>query len=114
MKRKKDILETDHTLRRLPLGVPAGYFDAMGERAVSTVRNTLSSTVRHRSKMWVAVLSVAACAAVAITAGTLLYYSLRSDSDAEYYASETGSSLSQEDIVQYLIESGVSLEEFNY
>lgn len=111
MKTKKNILDDNLSLKKIPFTVPTGYFEAMGDRAEAAVRSAASSAARHGNKVLVAVLSTAACAAAVLVTAALLFYGFKGNPADDYYASDAGSSLTQEDIVEYLIESGVSLGE---
>lgn len=107
----KDILKRE-SLKKIPFKVPAGYFETMNERVNIAIRTEMSEH-RRKNKITIAVLASAACLATIIATTTLLTDRATPDGSS-YYAADMTSSVSQDEIVEYLIEAGVSLEELNY
>lgn len=109
---KKDMLKKE-SLRKIPFSVPAGYFETMNEKVDSTIRKEMAAH-RRKNKITVAVLASAACLATIIAITTLLFNMATGNGSSNYYAADETGTISQDEIVEYLIESGVSLEELGY
>lgn len=109
---RKDILKKE-SLRKIPFSVPAGYFETMNEKVDSTIRKEIAKH-RRKTKISIVLLASAACLATIIATTTLLLDRAGENGSSNYYAADATGTMSQEEIVEYLIESGVSLEELGY
>ena len=119
----------DDSLRKCPYSVPEGYFDSLKERAAKYAQPTPAPVFQFKRVLYTAV-SMAAMFILMVTAGTFLlekttptedmthedyivfsdgYFHLEMyDEDmSEQYAD---ASITDEDIVEYLIYTGVSEE----
>lgn len=130
MQTTKDILKSAHELKKLPYSVPEGYFDRMKADMVSFVTER-----EERQKPFIARLAPYAAVAAAfiflVTAGTFILEKTTPATDqAEFdefyfysnmipvtdpYAVETiqenqYDEIQDEDIIEYLIYSGVTAE----
>ena len=130
MKTEKDILKSAPELKNLPYSIPDGYFDRLKAKAVNNVRES-----EERQRPFIARLAPYAAVAAAfvflVTAGTFLLErttrATQSEMDEFYfysnmipvtdpYAVETikvdyeNDILEDEDIIEYLIYSGVTAE----
>ena len=130
MKTEKDILKSAPELKKLPYSIPDGYFDRLKAEAVNNVRES-----EERQRPFIARLAPYAAVAAAfvflVTAGTFLLErttrATQSEMDEFYfysnmipvtdpYAVETikvdyeNDILEDEDIIEYLIYSGVTAE----
>ena len=130
MKTEKDILKSAPELKNLPYSIPDGYFDRLKAEAVNNVRES-----EERQRPFIARLAPYAAVAAAfvflVTAGTFLLErttrATQSEMDEFYfysnmipvtdpYAVETikvdyeNDNLEDEDIIEYLIYSGVTAE----
>ena len=120
----------DDSLRKCPYSVPEGYFDSLKERAAKYAQPTPAPVFQFKRVLYTAI-SMAAMFILMVTAGTFFlekttpaedltqedyivfsdgYFDLEmyDEAAAEQYAD---ASISEEDIVEYLIYTGVS-EEF--
>ena len=125
MKTEKDILKSAPELKNLPYSIPDGYFDRLKAEAVNNVRES-----EERQRPFIARLAPAAFVFL-VTAGTFLLErttrATQSEMDEFYfysnmipvtdpYAVETikvdyeNDILEDEDIIEYLIYSGVTAE----
>ena len=125
MKQEKDILKDCPELKQMPFPVPGGYFESFKAEA--------SGTRVHKVSFWNKVAPYAAVAAVfvcLVTAGTFLLentvpqyqlteedYVMFSDNimttiayEMEYGSQLAEAELSDEDIINYLIYTGVTAE----
>ena len=130
MKTEKDILKSAPELKNLPYSIPDGYFDRLKAEAMNNVRES-----EERQRPFIARLAPYAAVAAAfvflVTAGTFLLErttrATQSEMDEFYfysnmipvtdpYAVETikvdyeNDILEDEDIIEYLIYSGVTAE----
>lgn len=115
-------------LKKTPFTVPEGYFENLPARLAATAETPVV-TVRERLRPY---LAIAATFLIMVTAGTLLLRTFtpsaeadmdyeaymdefivpQSDLDATYYSENTtGDELTVEDIAEYLIFCGVSVED---
>ena len=131
MKTEKDILKSAPELKNLPYSIPDGYFDRLKAEVVTNVRER-----EERQRPFIARLAPYAAVAAAfvflVTAGTFLLErttrATQSEMDEFYfysnmipvtdpYAVETikvdyeNDILEDEDIIEYLIYSGITPEE---
>ena len=126
---KRDILQ-EASLKNSPYSVPEGYFESLKERAVKYSKPAEIAPMQFRRILWTAI-SMAAMFIIMVTAGTMFlkgvtpeddltqedyivfsdgYFDLEmydTDGMAEQYAD---ASISDEDIIEYLIYTGVSQE----
>ena len=120
----------DDSLRKCPYSVPEGYFDSLKERAVKYAKPAPAPVFQFKRVLYTAI-SMAAMFILMVTAGTLLLngvtpaedlteedYMVFTEGyiDLEMYDEEMSeqyadASITDEDIVEYLIYTGVS-EEF--
>ena len=119
----------DDSLRKCPYSVPEGYFDSLKERAAKYAQPTPAPVFQFKRVLYTAV-SMAAMFILMVTAGTFFLKGVTSTEDltqedymvftdgyidlelyddglSEQYAD---ASISNEDIVEYLIYTGVSEE----
>ena len=110
MKEDMDILKNDNKMKDNPFTVPEGYFDAMRLRSqkMPEVLETKASKLR---RTLIPVFSAAA-SVVLIVCGMLLFDGRRGVSEGELYSLGTAS-LSREEIIEYLIYTGTSVEDIN-
>ena len=120
----------DDSLRKNPYSVPEGYFDSLKERAAKYAQPTPAPVFQFRRVLYTAI-SMAAMFILMVTAGTLLLKGVTPAEDLteedymvftegyielEMYDEELSeqyadASVTDEDIMEYLIYTGVS-EEF--
>lgn len=120
----------DDSLRKCPYSVPEGYFDSLKERAVKYAKPAPAPVFQFKRVLYTAI-SMAAMFILMVTAGTVLLkgvtpaedlteedYMVFTEGyiDLEMYDEEmseqyANASITDEDIVEYLIYTGVS-EEF--
>ena len=120
----------DDSLRKCPYSVPEGYFDSLKERAAKYAQPAPAPVFQFKRVLYTAI-SMAAMFILMVTAGTLLLkgvtpaedlteedYMVFTEGyiDLEMYDEELSeqyadASITDEDIVEYLIYTGVS-EEF--
>ena len=119
----------DDSLRKCPYSVPEGYFDSLKERAVKYAQPAPAPVFQFKRVLYTAI-SMAAMFILMVTAGTFFLKGVTSAEDlteedymvftdgyidlelyddglSEQYAD---ASISNEDIVEYLIYTGVSEE----
>lgn len=125
----KDILKDVAELRRMPYSVPEGYFD--------TFRREMKKPQTHVVSLWSRIMPYASVAAVFIflvSAGTFILerttdtrdftqedyilfsenFSLNTIYQVHEETQLADASLADEDIIEYLIYTGVSAEEIEY
>ncbi len=106
-----DILKKRADLKDNPFTVPEGYFETMKERA----SHVPDVQLRQESKLLrilVPVLSVAASVAVVLS-GMLLFESRRTVQEPRLCSANAGAALSSDEIIEYLIYTGTSVEDIN-
>lgn len=108
------MVELDEKLRNIPFDVPEGYFSAMEAKALDAVKKNAAIQTKRRHRLLVSTISAAAGVAAAIVAVAIIFTNSATYSGNDYYADNYDSSLSVDEIAEYLIESGVSLEEMDY
>ncbi len=139
MMENKDILQDDR-LRKLPFDVPQGYFEGLKDRlgAIPEKGTDLPAPLLAAPSAWVRFrpyLAMAAAFLIMVTAGTALLRKTVGDqvgiSEYEHLkyadlipvtdpysifaeAEDSDSSVSDDDIVAYLINTGTSLERIGY
>ncbi len=106
---KKDILKDSPNLRENPFTVPEGYFETMRERASRTPEIQTARDRRIR-RIMTPLLSTAASVALILT-GMLLFDGRRADSGHELYSDNVATVLSSDEIIEYLIYTGASVED---
>jgi hypothetical protein len=120
----------DDSLRKCPYSVPEGYFESMKERAVKYSKPAPAPVFQFKRILTTAV-SMAAMFVLMVTAGTFLlenttpeedltqedyivfsdgYFGLEMYDDGGLSEQYADASISDEDIVEYLIYTGVSEE----
>lgn len=106
-----DILKDKTKLKDNPFVVPDGYFEAMRERAlrVPEIQEIRSRKIR---RILVPVFSVAASIAL-VFFGMLLFDGRRTASEHYLYSDNATTSLSSDEIIEYLIYTGASVEDIN-
>lgn len=124
MKTDKDILKECSELKEMPFGVPEGYFESFRSRMTPALEAEKSSYGRFSPY-----LAMAAMFALMVTGGTFF---LRNTTPAEEFTQEdfvmfssnltntiyyedtdhlADAEIADEDIIEYLIYSGISAEE---
>ncbi len=133
MGKEKDISESLERLKEMPYGIPEGYFSGLGEKVLARIAEE-----RHRRRKRAAYLSAAAVSAAIIAGGGLYMLSEKADGmddiRAEYLfyqdtdiipvtapetlylssSDESSDALTAEDIIDYLVYSGIEPEEIFY
>ena len=129
MKDSERSIMYDDSLRKNPYSVPEGYFDSLKERAAKYAHPAPAPVFQFRRVLYTAI-SMAAMFILMVTAGTLLLkgvtpaedlteedYMVFTEGyiDLEMYDEELSeqyadASITDEDIVEYLIYTGVSEE----
>jgi hypothetical protein len=120
----------DDSLRKCPYSVPEGYFESLKERAVK-YSNPAPAPVFQFKRILTTAVSMAAMFVIMVTAGTFLlenttpeedltqedyivfsdgYFGLEMYDDGGLSEQYADASISDEDIVEYLIYTGVSEE----
>ena len=126
---ERDILQ-EASLKNIPYSVPEGYFEAFKEKAVKYSKPAEVAPMQFK-RMLTTTISMAAMFIIMVTAGTMLLKGVTPEEDlteedyivfsdgylelemydtygmAEQYAD---ASVSKEDIIEYLIYTGVSQE----
>lgn len=110
MKEDMDILKNDNKLKDNPFTVPEGYFDAMRLRS-QKMPEILETKARKLRRTLIPVFSAAA-SVVLIVCGMLLFDGRRGVSEKGNYFESTAS-LSSDEIIEYLIYTGTSVEDIN-
>ncbi len=127
MIKETDILTKCHQLKEMPYSTPEGYFEGIDERVMQNIRKG-QSVSPFRLKL-VPYLSAAAMLAVVAGIGFgvlkhrmqdeaiidvedyISYMTPLTEPESIYYSYNTAEeSLTEEDIINYLIDSGISLE----
>ena len=113
MKQKNDmdILKDRKMLKDNPFVVPEGYFEAMRERA-SRIPEIQESRDRKIRRVLVRVLSAAASVALVLS-GMLLFDGRRAAPEHNLYSDNVATVLSSDEIIEYLIYTGASVEDIN-
>ncbi len=106
-----DILKDKAELKDNPFIVPEGYFEAMRERA-SRVPEIQESRERRIRRIMIPVLSAAA-SLVLILSGMLLFDGRRAMPEHNLYSDNVAAVLSNDEIIEYLIYTGASVEDIN-
>ena len=122
MRQKPDILER-RELKTMPFSTPEGYFQS---KIAELSKITESPRVATRRFKPIQYISAAATIAVVVASGflyssktssydedyenMLFYLSSNSNDISNYFSENIESELSEEDIIEYLIDSGASLE----
>lgn len=106
-----DILKDKARLKDNPFVVPEGYFEAMRERAshVPEIQETRDRKIR---RILVPVLSAAASLALVLS-GMLLFDGRRAAPEHRLYSDNVAAALSSDEIIEYLIYTGASVEDIN-
>ena len=105
-----DILKDKARLKDNPFVVPEGYFEAMRERA-SRLPEIQEAHGRKIRRILVPVLSAAASLALVLS-GMLLFDGRRAAPEHRLY-SDSVAALSSDEIIEYLIYTGASVEDIN-
>lgn len=134
-----DILDSNKHLKDIPFGIPDGYFDSLEENVMSRAVSARTSGRRAEIRHIVMRVSAAAAVAAAIVLGSIsVPKHIRSEKDKEQmendsffytelmpvsgtadvlYGSDNSyiadTDLSDEDIIDYLIYSGIPVELLN-
>ena len=113
---EQDILkEKALQLRENPFGVPEGYFSAMRERASKAVEKRVVRPVTKAVRILAPTFSVAAALALFFIGKQQYERRQAALLDPQLYSESVASSLSHDEIVDYLIYTGASVEEIrNY
>lgn len=98
-------------LKDNPFTVPEGYFEAMRERA-SHVPEIVESRERRIRRIMIPVLSAAASVAL-ILSGMLLFDGRQAAPGHDLYSDNVATVLSSDEIIEYLIYTGTSVEYIN-
>lgn len=134
MEQKQDIL-ANGDLKKMPFTVPEGYFENLSAKMAETARQDCAAESRVARPLFLqkvsTYLSIAASFAIIAAAGTYIVKTftpkqetssleamewLEPETDPEamyYYSQNTSGALTDEELIEYLIESGVTLEELN-
>ena len=105
-----DILKDKARLKDNPFVVPEGYFEAMRERA-SCLPEIQEAHGRKIRRILVPVLSAAASLALVLS-GMLFFDGRRAAPEHRLY-SDNVAALSSDEIIEYLIYTGASVEDIN-
>ncbi len=132
-----DILESKKELKKMPFSVPDGYFDEMQRQVMAGIGTAARTPAKERTVSHILLrLTTAAAMLAAVVTGTLsitrdrhlqkeqmlndtFFYTelMPNDMDILYEESSYGyvadSDLSDEDIIDYLIYSGIPVEQLN-
>ena len=115
MKNEKHILKDNTELKSMPFTVPEGYFEGL-KAELKTIPKQAKPARVVKWKPFVRFASIAAVIAALITAGAFFLGKDGEDAgftviqeDAGYYADLQ--SLTEDDIIEYLISTGVELED---
>lgn len=115
MKNEKHILKDNTELKSMPFTVPEGYFEGL-KAELKTIPKQVKPARVVKWKPFVRFASIAAVIAALITAGAFFLGKDGEDAgftviqeDAGYYADIQ--SLTEDDIIEYLISTGVELED---
>lgn len=104
-KEERDILQNP-ALKEMPFSVPEGYFSSLEERLAGVTKSQEAKAPTWKRQAVYAL--AAAVAAIFITIGIVLHERSLSYKQTEQYADQ----IRESDIIEYLIYSGVELEEF--
>ena len=104
-----DILKDKTKLKDNPFVVPDGYFEAMRERAlrVPEIQETRSRKIRR------ILVPVFSASIALVFFGMLLFDGRRTASEHNLYSDNAASALSSDEIIEYLIYTGASVEDIN-
>ena len=115
MKNEKHILKDNTELKSMPFTVPEGYFEGL-KAELKTIPKQAKPAKVVKWQPFVRFASIAAVIAALITAGAFFLGKDGEDAgfaviqeDAGYYADLQ--SLTEDDIIEYLISTGVELED---
>ena len=116
MKNEKHILKDNAELKSMPFTVPEGYFEGLKAELKTIPEQQMKPARVVKWKPFVRFASIAAVMAALIAAGAFFLEKDGEDAgftviqeDANYYADLQ--SLTEEDIIEYLISTGVELED---
>ncbi len=106
-----DILKDKANLKDNPFTVPEGYFETMREKA-SHVPEIQESRDRRIRRIMIPVLSAAASLALLLS-GMLLFDGRQAAPEHTLYSDNVATALSSDEIIEYLIYTGESVEYIN-
>ena len=115
MKNEKNILKDNAELKSMPFTVPEGYFKGL-KAELKTIPKQAKPAKVVKWQPFVRFASIAAVVAALITAGAFFLEKDNSDTGFTVIQEETDyfadlQSLTEEDIIEYLISTGVELED---
>lgn len=103
---ERDILQ-DPALKEKPFNVPEGYFSYLEQKMMDAVKPQVNSSPARKN--YILYTAAAAVIAIVLAVGVLLSGRYFSYDTMEQYADQ----ITEDDIIEYLIYSGVELEEFD-
>ena len=116
MKNERHILKDNSELKSMPFSVPEGYFEGLKAELKMIPKQQTKPAKVVRWKPFVRFASIAAVVAALIAAGAFFLEKEGTDTgftviqeEADYFADLQ--SLTEEDIIEYLISTGVELED---
>ena len=116
MKNEKNILKENAELKSMPFTVPEGYFKGLKAELKMIPKQQTKPSKVIKWRPFVRFASIAAVVAALITAGAFFLEKDNSDTGFTVIQEETDyfadlQSLTEEDIIEYLISTGVELED---
>lgn len=116
MKNERHILKDRKELKSMPFTVPEGYFEGLKAELKMIPQQQAKPAKVVKWKPFARIASIAAAVAALITAGAFFFEKGNSDIDFTVTQEETDyfadlQSLTEEDIIEYLISTGVELED---
>lgn len=94
---------------KLPFSIPEGYFEKMKTRLKAIPQQEIAQIVERPVKRFVLFSAIAAAIALLLTAGGFFLGRMSEESSWEILAS--GDSITEEDIIEYLIYTGAEIED---
>ena len=116
MKNERHILNGNAELKSMPFTVPEGYFEGLKAELKMIPKQQTKPVKVIKWKPFIRIASIAAVVAALITAGAVLFEKGNADTDFIVIQEETDyfadlQSLTEDDIIEYLISTGVELED---
>ena len=109
-KMEKDLIER---VGKPAIRVPEGYFEGLGERLgrIPSEETVVEPRAWMKLKPY---LALAACFAIAFAIGTAILKTTVSKQSPDLGMEDEDGSISEEDIINYLIDTGVSAEQIEF
>ena len=116
MKNEKHILKENAELKSMPFNVPEGYFEGLKAELKMIPKQQSKPATVVKWKPFARIASIAAVVAALITAGAFFLGKGEEDTGFTVIQEETGyyadlQNLTEDDIIEYLISTGVELED---